>query len=101
MRPGSRGSGQGPDWVSPFPHQHTHHTSTAPQAPSSGVEPMSLTPTAPGPVAGVARQAGDGPRRVRHQARDVVALMAFSATTSTALAAGLLLLAHLSHAAGR
>ena len=35
------------------------------------------------------------------EARDVVALMAFSATTSTALAAGLLLLAHLSHAAGR
>jgi hypothetical protein len=34
-------------------------------------------------------------RRVRHQARDAVALMAFSATTSTALAAGLLLLAHL------
>ena len=34
------------------------------------------------------------PRRVRHQAREAVALMAFSATTSTALAAGLLLLAH-------
>jgi hypothetical protein len=59
---------------------------------------MSLTPTAP-PAAGVAPAAG--PRRVRHQARDVVALMAFSATTSTALAAGLLLLAHLPHAAGR
>ncbi len=41
------------------------------------------------------------PRRVRHQARDVVALMAFSATTSTALAAGLLLLAHLPSGAGR
>lgn len=53
---------------------------------------MNLTPTAH-PVT--------GPRRVRHQARDVVALMAFSATTSTALAGGLLLLAHLSHAAGR
>jgi hypothetical protein len=53
---------------------------------------MSLTPTAP-PVAGF----GPAPqvRRVRHQARDAVALMAFSATTSTALAAGLLLLAHL------
>jgi hypothetical protein len=52
---------------------------------------MSLTPTAP-------RVAGLTPasqRRVRHQARDAVALMAFSATTSTALAAGLLLLAHL------
>jgi hypothetical protein len=52
---------------------------------------MSLTPTAPR-VAGIARALQ--PRRVRHQARDAVALMAFSATTSTALAAGLLLLAH-------
>ena len=51
---------------------------------------MSLTPTAP-PVGGLA----PGPRRVRHQARDVVALMAFSATTSVAVAVGLLLLAHL------
>jgi len=42
-----------------------------------------------------------GPRRVRQQARDVVALMVFSAATSTALAVGLLLLAHLPHAAGR
>ncbi|MGA8245523.1 MAG: hypothetical protein WB797_01315 [Nocardioides sp.] len=53
---------------------------------------MSLTPSAP-------RAAGLTPaapqRRVRHQARDAVALMAFSATTSTAFAAGLLLLAHL------
>jgi len=57
---------------------------------------MSLTPTAPS-VAGVPATE----RRVRHQARDVMALMAFSATTSTALAAGLLLLAHLSHASGR
>ena len=57
---------------------------------------MSLTPTAPS-VAGLApaAQPGGQPRRVRHQARDVVALMVFSATTSTALAAGLLLLAHL------
>ena len=57
---------------------------------------MSLTPTAPS-VAGLAptAQHGGEPRRVRHQARDAVALMAFSATTSTALAAGLLLLAHL------
>ena len=61
---------------------------------------MSLTPTAP-PVAGPIAGPTTGPRRVRHQARDVVALMAFSATTSTALAGGLLLLAHLSHAAGR
>jgi len=54
---------------------------------------MSLTPTAPG-VAG----APPVPRRVRHQARDVVALMLFSATSSTVVAAGLLLLAHLSRA---
>lgn len=53
---------------------------------------MSLTPTAPR-VAGFVP--APQPRRVRHQARDVVALMAFSATTSTTLAAGLLLLAHL------
>ena len=54
---------------------------------------MSVTPTAP-PVGGLA----PGPRRVRHQARDVVALMAFSATTSVAVAVGLLLLAHLAPA---
>ena len=54
---------------------------------------MSLTPTAP-PVDGLSR-AATGTRRVRHQARDAVALMAFSATSSTAVAAGLLLLARL------
>jgi hypothetical protein len=52
---------------------------------------MSLIPTAPR-VAGFVP--ATQPRRVRQQARDVVALMAFSATTSTTLAAGLLL-AHL------
>jgi hypothetical protein len=52
---------------------------------------MSLTPAAPG----VARPE---PRRVRQQARDAVALMAFSAITSTALATGLLVLTHLSRA---
>jgi hypothetical protein len=35
---------------------------------------------------------------VRHQARDVVLLMAFSATTSVTVAAGFLLLAHLARA---
>ena len=55
---------------------------------------MSLTPTAP-PVTGVAPPVV---RRVRHQARDVVLLMGFSAAASTAVAAGLLLLAHLSRA---
>ncbi|HET8665271.1 MAG TPA: hypothetical protein VFM08_13225 [Nocardioides sp.] len=51
---------------------------------------MSLTPTAPSGAAA-------GQRRVRHQARDAVALMAFSATTSVAVAVGFLLLAHLAH----
>ena len=44
---------------------------------------MSVTPLAP-PV-----------RRVRHQAKDAVLLMAFSATTSIALATSFLLLARL------
>jgi hypothetical protein len=48
---------------------------------------MSVTPLAP-PVAAPVR-------RVRHQARDAVLLMAFSASTSVALAAGLMLLARL------
>jgi hypothetical protein len=51
---------------------------------------MSLTPSA-SPVAGVA----PAPRRVRHQARDVVLLMAFSATASIAVAVSFLLLAQL------
>jgi hypothetical protein len=34
------------------------------------------------------------PPRVRHQAREAVALMAFSAATSVALAGALVLLAH-------
>jgi hypothetical protein len=50
---------------------------------------MSLTPTAPR-VAGVA-----GARRVRHQARDVLAVMVFSAASSTAVAVGLLVVARL------
>ena len=54
---------------------------------------MSLIPTAP-PLGGVV----PAPRRVRHQARDVVVLMAFSATTSVGLAVGFLLLAHLARA---
>jgi hypothetical protein len=54
---------------------------------------MSLTPSAPS-VGGVATS----PRRVRHQARDVALLMAFSAGTSMALAVGFLLLAHLGRA---
>ncbi len=58
---------------------------------------MSLTPGAPlaaPPLTGLAR-AGTGSRRVRHQARDAVALMAFSAASSMAVAGGLLLLAQL------
>jgi len=55
---------------------------------------MSLTPSAPPRTAAVSASAGV--RRVRHQARDAVALMVFSAASSTAVAAGLLLLGHLS-----
>ena len=45
---------------------------------------MSITPVADaGPV-----------RRVRHQAREAAALMAFSAVTSVGIASALLLLAH-------
>jgi hypothetical protein len=50
---------------------------------------MSLTPTAPAELA---------PRRVRHQARDVAVMMAFSAASSVAVAVGLLVLAQLSRA---
>jgi hypothetical protein len=52
---------------------------------------MSLTST-------TAPVATSGPRRVRDQARDVAVMMAFSATSSMAVAGGLLLLAHLSGA---
>jgi len=57
---------------------------------------MSLTPTAPR-VAGMP-PAVPAVRRVRHQARDVAMMMAFSAASSVAVAAGFLLLAHLSPA---
>jgi hypothetical protein len=40
--------------------------------------------------------ASGAPRRVRHQARDVVVLMAFSAVASMSVAATLLLVAQLS-----
>jgi hypothetical protein len=56
---------------------------------------MSLTPTAPR-VAGM--PAVPASQRVRHQARDIVVMMAFSATSSVAVAAGFVLLAHLSRA---
>ena len=46
------------------------------------------------PVPGLAG-AATGSRRVRHQARDAVALMAFSAASSITVAGGLLLLAQL------
>jgi hypothetical protein len=65
---------------------------------------MSLTPTASS-VAGVSPDAmatgasgADGSRRVRHLALDAVALMAFSATASTVVAAAFLLLTQLSSA---
>jgi hypothetical protein len=54
---------------------------------------MSLTSSAP-PLTGLARVA-TGDRRVRHQARDAMALMAFSAASSITVAGGLLLLAQL------
>jgi hypothetical protein len=47
---------------------------------------MSTTPVAP--------QLGPAARRVRHQARDVVLLMAFSAVTSVAITTLMVLLAH-------
>ncbi len=60
---------------------------------------MSLTPTAPRVAAPVADPASTpGPRRVREQARDAVALMAFSAAASVGVAVGFLLLAQLSGA---
>jgi hypothetical protein len=58
---------------------------------------MSVTTSAPR-VAGLpARSAPPVVRRVRHQARDAVVLMAFSATSSVAVATTFLLLAHLAH----
>jgi hypothetical protein len=42
-----------------------------------------------------ATQAPPAPRRVREQAREAAALMAFSALTSVALATALLVLTHL------
>ncbi|MDP2773119.1 MAG: hypothetical protein Q8O61_06140 [Nocardioides sp.] len=54
---------------------------------------MIVTPVTPGATPG---SAPDAPvRRVRHQARDAVALMTFSAVTSIGFATALLLLAHL------
>jgi hypothetical protein len=57
---------------------------------------MSITSTAV--PTGPTRPSGPTgmPRRVRHQARDVVVLMAFSAVASTSVAAALLLVAQLS-----
>jgi hypothetical protein len=57
---------------------------------------MSLTPTAPR-VAALPSQVRPGPRRVRHQARDVAVLMAFSATSSLAVAGAFLVLALVTH----
>jgi hypothetical protein len=49
---------------------------------------MSITPVGDVPAG------ASGPVRVRHQAREALAVMAFSATTSVALAAVLVMLAH-------
>ena len=56
---------------------------------------MSLTSTA-APLVGPGTE--PAPRRVREQARDAVALMAFSATASVGVAAGFLLLTQLAGA---
>jgi hypothetical protein len=55
---------------------------------SSGVETMSHTQS-------LGRTAAGAPLRVRDQAREVVAVVLFSAVTATCLAVGLLLLASL------
>ncbi|MGI8522884.1 MAG: hypothetical protein ACR2K3_06185 [Nocardioides sp.] len=61
--------------------------SVTPLAPAV-LAPTVLAPTVPPVGAGA-------PRRVRHQARDAVLLMGFSAVTSVGIASGFLLLAHL------
>jgi hypothetical protein len=43
----------------------------------------------------LASSMAEPPRRVRHQAREAVTLMAFSAATSVVLASALLVLTHL------
>ncbi len=56
---------------------------------------MSITPVA---ATGPSRSSGTGPRpRVRHQAREAVALMVFSAVASSVIAGCLLLLTALGH----
>lgn len=52
-------------------------------------------PTVPG--AGADPGAPRGARRVRHQAGEALAVMAFSAATSIGFAAAVLLLTHLTH----
>ena len=64
----------------------THIRST--RAATSGVETMSTTQP-------VARTAAAPPLRVRDQAREAAALIAFSAATACGLALALLLLTHL------
>jgi hypothetical protein len=58
---------------------------------------MSLTASAAS-ASPVAVSAPDAPRRVRHQARDAVAVMAFSVCASSGVAGAFLLLSHLSRA---
>ena len=67
--------------------QHHHPASTAGTTASSGVEIMSTTQP-------LGRTAAP-PLRVRDQAREAAALIAFSAATASCLALALLLLAHL------
>ena len=65
----------------------SQHHQPAPPA-TSGVETMSTTQP-------LARSTAARPPRVRDQAREAAALVAFSAATASALALGLLLLTHL------
>ena len=68
--------------------QHPASTSAAHPQHTSGVETMSTTQP-------VGRTAAAPPLRVRDQAREAAALIAFSAATACGLALALLLLTHL------
>lgn len=93
----THGSGQGPGAAAhpvPYdgecqPHRQPQHRTHQPaRTATSGVETMSTTQP-------LARTAAARPLRVRDQAREAAALIAFSAATASCLALGLLLLTHL------
>lgn len=72
--------------VSRTANLHQQHASSTPA--TSGVETMSTTQP-------LGRTAAARPLRVRDQAREAAALIAFSAATASSLALALLLLTHL------